>query len=56
VHAFSPTVIHAYDQVTAKEMFLRSHKTSRGEEDRRSHKRAEIEELIRQEAERQRRS
>jgi len=55
VHAFSPTVIHAYDQVTAKEVFLRAHKTSRGEADYRSFKRAEIEELIRQEAERHRR-
>jgi hypothetical protein len=48
-------VIHAYDQVTAKEVFLRAHKTSRGEADYRSFKRAEIEELIRQEAERHRR-
>ena len=56
VHAFSPTVIHAYDQVTAKEVFLRSHKTSRGEKDRRSSKRAEIEELIRQAAARHRQS
>lgn len=54
VHAFSPTMIHAYDPVTAKEVFLRSHKTSRGEEDRRSRKRAELEELIREEAARQR--
>ncbi len=56
IHAFSPTVIHAYDPVTAKEVFLRSHKTSRGEADRRSSKRAEIEELIRQAAGRYRQS
>jgi hypothetical protein len=55
LHEFSPTMMHAYDVTSAKEVMLRSYKTSRGESDHRSFRRQTIEEYVRDEANRQRR-
>jgi Ca-activated chloride channel family protein len=55
LHEFSPTMMYAYDAVSAKEVMLRSYKTSRGESDHRSFQRQTIEEYVRDEANRQRR-
>jgi hypothetical protein len=55
LHEFSPTMMHAYDVTSAKEVMLRSYKTSRGESDHRSFQRQTIEEYVRDEANRQRR-
>jgi hypothetical protein len=55
LHEFSPTMMFGYDAVSAKEVMLRSYKTSRGESDHRSFQRQTIEEYVRDEANRQRR-
>jgi Ca-activated chloride channel family protein len=52
--AFSTTVRFAYDSVSAKEVMLHAYKTSRSEADRRSRKRASVEELVREQAARRR--
>jgi Ca-activated chloride channel family protein len=54
VHSFAPTVHHAYQAISSKEMLLRAYKTSRGETDRRRRKRQVTSDLIAEEAARQR--
>jgi len=51
LHRFSPTMTHTYRAVSAKEVLLHAYKLSRGESDRRSASRDDIETYIAEEEE-----
>lgn len=50
MHAFSPSLRHAYRATSTKEMLLHAYKISRGESDHRRRKRASPETIVRDEA------
>lgn len=47
---FTPTICHAFREITSKELAFRTYKSSRGEADRRSRTRQSLKEIIRSEA------
>jgi len=51
LHRFSPTMTHTYQAISAKEVLLHAYKLSRGESDRRSASRDDIETYIAEEEE-----